>query len=270
MLNKETIDTLSKADAIREANVLSGLPIEVIALPDNFNLHDIEDKQPTRRRQRGTFQTSSIDSLCEYVERHAENGATVFVSDDMKAKAVLNLGNQDAPGHADNIAQLALVKTAAFDAVSSIHGQQRTQKEVAEFFEDWSEHLEFYQGAAVLPSRQAIAAVRQLTIEGVRKLESTTAQLSETRSSFEQVTASSKEPIPELVYFKCTPYEGLEERTFVLRVSILTTDDKPRLVLRIQRLQLHVEQMASELAQTVSDQLVAQSISVVRGTYTRG
>ena len=84
------------------------------------------------------------------------------------------------------------------------------------------------------------------------------------------MTASSKEPIPELVYFKCTPYEGLEERTFVLRVSILTTDDKPRLVLRIQRLQLHVEQMASELAQTVSDQLVAEHIAVVRGTYTRG
>lgn len=270
MINQETLESLSKADAIRAANELDGLRPEVIALPETFKLHDTEDQQPYRRRQRGTFQTSSIDSLCEYVKRHAENGATVFVSDDMKAKAVLNLGSKDLPGHADNIAQLTLVKTAAFEAVSAINGQQRTQKEVAEFFEDWREHLEFYQDAAVLPIQKAIAAVRQLTIEGVRKLESTTAQLSETRSSFEQVTASSKEPIPELVYFKCVPYECLEERTFVLRVSILTTDDKPRLVLRIQRLQLHVEQMASELAQTVHDDLVAESISVVRGTYARG
>lgn len=270
MLTKETIETLSKADSIRAANELPGLSLEVIALPDNFKLHDTEDQQPNRRRQRGTFQTSSIDSLCSYVERHAEVGATVFVSDDMKAKAVLNLGSKDSPGHADNIAQLTLVKTAAFHALSQLNGQQQSQKDVAEFFEDWRENLEFYQDAAVLPIQKAIAAVRQLTIEGVRKLESTTAQLSETRSSFEQVTASSKEPIPELVYFKCAPYEGLDERTFVLRVSILTTDDKPRLVLRIQRLQLHVEQMATELAQTVSDQLTAEDITVVRGTYARG
>lgn len=269
MLSKDTIDTLAKADAVRAANALPGLRPEILVLPDDFNLHDTEDKQPNRRRQRGKFQTSSIDSLCDYVEKHAENGATVFVADDMKATAVLNLGDQTAPGHADNLAQLALVKTAAFESLIGINGQKRTQKEIAEFFEDWRENLEFFQAEELLPASQAIAAVRNITIKGVRDLESTTAQMSETLSSFEQITASSKEKLPELVYFKCTPYEGLEERTFVLRVSILTTDDKPQLVLRIQRLQLHVEEMATELAQIVHDQLVAETIAVVRGTYAR-
>lgn len=276
MISPDTIDLLTQAQAISAAEAAVGAAatgcIGVVALPEKFKLHDIEAMLPARRRQRGNMSTSCIDSYCSYTEAHAELGTTVFVADDMTARTVLNLGDQNNPGHADNLASLVLVKTAAYEAMLQINGKGIAQKDAAEFLEDWSDQLQFFRGTdpeETISRGQAIAAVRKITIDAVRKLESTSENLSESASAFEQVTASSKDPLPALVYFSCIPYEGLQERTFVLRLSILTGDEKPRIVLRIQRLQLHIEEMAAELAKTVHDQLVSESISVVRGTYTR-
>lgn len=271
MLNTESLNSIGRyqADAIIAANHTEAVEKGIIALPNDFKVHDLEDHLPQRRRQRGTFTTSSIDSFCKYVEAHAETGTTVFVADTLKATAVLNLGTTEQPGHADNQAHLALTKTAAYNALLHIDGRQQSQRDAAEFFEDWREHLQFFQEEQGLTISQAIGAVRNITIDAARKLESTTANLSESQSAFEQVTVSSKETIPSLIYFKCKPYEDLEERTFVLRVSILTGGEKPAVVLRIQRLQVHVEEMAVELAQDIHDQLTSTQIAVVRGTYAK-
>lgn len=272
MISEEAIKLLQQAESIKQADVSVSTAFSgegLLALPQEFKLHDIEGKLPQRRRQRGTMSTSCIDSFCAYTEAHAENGASVFVGDDMSARAVLNLGTQEAPGHGDNQGVLALVKSAAFDALLGVNGKPLNQKEAAEFLEDWNDCVTFFQGADKLEPGKAIAAVRKITVESARKLESTTQNFSDTASAFEQVTASSVEPLPELVYFKTIPFEGLPERTFVLRVGILTGDDKPRLVLRMQRLQMHVQEMANELAHIVTQELGNEHITVVRGSFRR-
>lgn len=273
MITEDAIHLLQQAESIQAADAAVNGAMKsdgLVALPEKFKLHDIEAMLPERRRQRATMSTASIDSFCAYTQAHAEQGTTVFVGDDMSATAVLNLGTKEAPGHGDNKAVLSMVKPAAFEALLDINGKPLNQKQAAEFFEDWNDCVSFYQDTGILPPGKAIAAVRKITIESARKLESTTQNFSDSATAFEQVTASSVEPLPEFVYFKTIPFEGLTERTFVMRLGILTGEEKPRLVLRIQRLQMHKQEMANELADKVTQKLGNEHITVVRGSFNRG
>lgn len=220
------------------------------ALPEHFKLHDLEDSAEFRRRARGLFRTTSVASLVRYVNEHREEGASVFVDEaEMAATAVLNLGTHDRPGHTDNRARVELKKTAAYASLLNIQGSAKKQQDLAEWLEDWSQHvgMQFFAGDDKVSAKQAVAAVRRITIESVSKLESEEQQLSATRSTFENVTAASREKLPTTIYFVCKPYQELAERQFVLRMSVHTGNGVPSLMLRIQNIGLHNEEMAAEL-----------------------
>ena len=61
----------------------------------------------------------------------------------------------------------------------------------------------------------------------------------------ESVEAKTKDIMPVAFEFKCVPFEGLKERPFKLRLSIIT-GDRPVLVLRIIQLEAVQEEMANE------------------------
>lgn len=269
MLTQEAIKLLQQSAAITEAN--HEVPVHgLTALPNDFQLHDLERHLETRRRARGTFATPFVKSFCDYTKRHAEAGATVFVDPGtLGAKAILNMGTPEAPGHTDNHAALTLVKTTPYLALSQIaNGAGQSQRSVAEFLEDWQHLIQCFAETAEVKAHQAIAAVRRITIESMRKLESEEQSLSATRSALESVTASSKEPIPTVIYFRCKPYAELAERLFVLRLGILTGDKAPTISLRIVKHEEHAEAMCEELAGAIAASLTTDTpLPVVIGTY---
>lgn len=274
MFDKDAIEKLSEAQAIAAANESLGNCTgqseisAVLALPSDFQTHDLEKFLQTRRRPRGTMTTSSVPDFAAYVKAHAEEGATCFIEQDkMKAVAVLNLGSPEAPGHADNRAVLAPKQTAAYVALQKVaHGRGITQKEAAEFLEDWPLLIECFHDADKLTVPRAIAAVRKITIEGLKKLESAEQSLSASKSTFESVTASSTETLPTFIYFKCVPFHGLAERTFVLRLGILTGGPVPAIALRVINAERHDEEMAAELAQLVTA-AIGETAPVLVGSY---
>src|SRR5690606_26911041 len=153
--------------------------------------------------------------------------------------------------------------TAAFSALLKNVDVALSQREAIEFFEDWLHLITFYAEADVLSNSLSINSLRTLTIDSARKAETTTAHLSDSTSTFEQITASSKETIPEFVYFETVPYEGLAERTFVLRLSILTGGSQPVIKLRVRHWEQHQEEMAEELATKVTHALTgAEGVTV--------
>lgn len=271
MFDKSAIEALSQAAAINQA--CSAIQIAqagrgATALPDDFQIHDLEKFMPTRRRARGAMETSSVTDFAAYVAQHTEAGTTVFVSHRaMVANAVLNLGTVDAPGHSDNRAQIKPDMTAAYTAMRQIaQGQDLQQARVAEFLEDWPAHLKCFNGDNEISLKHAIAAVRNITIEGLRKVEASEEQLSASKSSFESIKATSRDPLPTTIYFVCVPYQGFESRTFVMRLGIRTTD-KPAITLRIVNSELHDEEMAQELAAKVRS-AIGDSCPVLIGDYT--
>lgn len=271
MFDKSAIEALSQAAAINQAvsAVASGMNATrgLAALPADFTVHDLERHLPTRRRARGSMDTSSIADFAAYVGQHQEPGAAVFVSHKaMVANAVLNLGTPEAPGHADNRAQFAPRATAAYNALHRVAGGEAlSQTTVAEFLEDWAHLIECFHESEKLAPNKAVAAVRNITIEGLKKVEASEQQLSASKSAFEQVTASSKDTLPTFVYFKCVPYHDFEERTFVMRLGIRTSD-KPAITLRIVNREQHDEDMAAELRKKV-DTAINSGVPVLVGDY---
>ena len=278
MFDKEAIQELQIGAATYQAEnaVKSALESKgVAALPNHFTVHDLEKHMPTRRRARGNMATDVLDSFAAYTLEHAEDGATVFVNTEhMSATAVLNLGTPDAPLHADNTAHLSSKQTAAYNALRGIaNGAGKKQADVAEFLEDWAGQVKCFAGSDELSLPKAIAAIRKVTIETMRKLESEEQQLSASMSAFESVKASSKEALPTTIYFTCQPYKGFAERTFVLRLAVLTTGDKPAIGLRVVKQEEHVEEMAKELSDRVAkaiadaDKDCVHNLPVLMGTY---
>lgn len=270
MFDKDAIEALQEAEAIRSARdtVVTALDgFGVAALPEHHTLRDLESFMPMRRRLRGSMTTSVLKDFASYSDANAEKGATVFVdADSMAAKAVLNLGETDEPGHADNVAKLQLKTTAAYTALRVITNNGCvSQVKAAEFLEDWPEHVQCFNDAGEIPAPKAIAAVRRLSIDSYRKLESSEQSLSSSKSAFESVQATSIEPIPTYIYFKCVPYQELGERLFVMRLGVQTGGDKPTITLRIAKAELHQEEMASELADKVRDALKKFPVHI--GTY---
>ena len=273
MFDKEAITALQEAQAIHQANnalSISKETKETVALPSDYKLHDLEKLLPNRRRARGTMSTAVLEAFADYAKSHAESGASVFVdAETMSATAVLNLGTPDAPGHADNKAKLQLKRTAAFSALLHVaNGASQRQATVAEFLEDWALQIKCANDVGEIPTTKAIAAIRKLTIETMRKLESEEQSLSQSRSAFESVQATSKEPIPTTIVFTCQPYTDLTERTFAIRLSVQTGGDKPAITLRIIKVEQHSEDMAIELADLVESKF-SEGIQVLIGAYSK-
>jgi uncharacterized protein YfdQ (DUF2303 family) len=275
MFDKATLTALQEGESISSAFKAISVCEDtknMVALPSDYKLHDLEYYLPNRRRARGGMDTPNLASFSEYVTGTAEDGATVFIDQNaMTATAVLNLGTPDAPGHTDNTATLKPEKTAAYKALlQHANGSGLSQKVVAEFLEDWAVNCAcFGSDAGSIKTAQAVAAVRKITIDSMRKIESEEQSLGASKSAFESVQASSKEPLPALIIFTCQPYGDLSPREFALRLGVLTGDAVPKVNLRISKFEEHQEKMAEELASKIEAQFDG-GISVRVGTYRRG
>lgn len=274
MFDKDAIEALQYGGGINEASEAVHAAFAesaLVSLPNHFTVHDLEKYLPNRRRPRGVMQTQIIEDFAQYVSTHQTPGASVFIDvENMKAVGVLNLGTTENPGHADDKAIYTARATAAYLALKSVaSGQPISQVKAAEFLEDWLPNLNCTHEGEFIPTIKAIQAVREITIEGLRKVGNTEGQLSAARTTFEEVKASGKEQIPTLIEFFCEPYVGLERRTFAMRLGIQTGGDKPALVLRIVKQEEHQEQMGRELASLLGSAIATSSsgIPVLLGSY---
>lgn len=267
MFTKEAIEQLAKAEAISAAEAAVTKQVDtLVALPQDFQIQDLERYMSTRRRLRGAMVSSVLADFAQYAQQNAEAGARVFVNQTgMTAAAVLNIGTTELPGHADNTATFTPQSTAAYRALREISdGKPLKQTTVAEFIEDWIPMIQCTRDGEPVPLPRAIGAIRDITIEKLAKIGSAEQQLSATRSAFESVKAEGSD-IPTLIEFKTEPYQGLASRTFGLRLGIIT-EGKPAITLRIVKAEQHAEEMANELASLVRG-AIGEAMPVLIGSY---
>jgi uncharacterized protein YfdQ (DUF2303 family) len=265
MFDKSAIETLQQAENIRLAALIT--PAGRLALPPDWQLHDVQHLQAAPARHKGKFITPSINSLGIYL---GDKNAPIFVQADQgKATAILNAGIAGEPGHADDLAIWQPEKTAAHEAFSKITSGAMMQQTLAEFCEDWTANLSFYRDSETIPPKQAIAAIRAITIETAKKAESTVQQLSASRSTFESVAATSKEPPPTHIYFKCRPFANFQERTYACRLAILTGPLVPAMRLHVIQTEPHTEEIAQEFIAKINQHPKLKLCKVFEGSYSR-
>ncbi|NBN86020.1 YfdQ family protein [Proteus sp. G2300] len=241
-----------------------------IVLPNDFKVSSLENLQEGRFRFRGEMKTTSISDFVKYSIKNAvEEGVSCFIdADEMSAETIFNIGTIGEPGHADNTALVKLKQTAPFSALLKIDGVKYRQKELAEWLEDWRDYLMAFDAEGnVLDIKQAISAVRRITIESTRSAEHEDHDFSAKRSVLENVEARSKDVMPTAFQFTCTPYDELKERSIKLRYSVLTGGDVPTLVLRIVQLENLEEQIAQEFRDMLCNEFDESEIETFIGKF---
>lgn len=251
-------------------NAVENMPCPAVAVPNGLEIVNLERYQNGRYRFRGSLKTTSINDFVKYSVGYSDApGVRCFIdAEDMTARTIFNLGTIEYPGHADNSALIVLKKTSPFSAVLSVNGRKQGQKELAEWLEDWRDHLlAFDADGNVLDIKLAIGAVRRITIESSRSSDHEDSDFSARRSVMENVEAKSKDIMPAAFEFKCTPYDELQERAIKLRYSILTSQDTPTLVLRIVQLENLQELMAQEFRDILSAKFEETQIETFIGNF---
>lgn len=237
---------------------LKDLDYKAVILPREYGIENLEKFEPHRSRFRGTMTTRNMDTFAEYVEKHCEDDSVCFVdADRMAASTIFNFGNKELPGHCDNKASLSLLPSVEYEAVLGLNNTHHSQKDFAEWLEDWASHLiaEDDDGKQ-LDMKKAIHSIRRLTIETKTEQNHEEGNFRSKRSAMEDVEAKSKEnPLPAFLYFNCTPYPDFNEYVITLRVSVLTGGSAPKLVARIVSLDSLKNDIAEEFQQKVNKQI---------------
>lgn len=258
--------------------VLSGYYMEDIqrlacptaVLPAGTGIESLERFSSERFRFRGAMETTSIDDFVRYSSGYAKEDekARCFIdADNMLARSIFNIGTLDNPGHADNVASIKLKKTAPFRALLSINGEHLNQKQIAEWLEDWSDYLiAFDADGNTMKIAQAAQAVRRVTIQQTNASDHEDGDFSGKKSLMQSIEASSKDVMPVAFEFKCVPYEGLGERAFSLRNSLLKRND-PVFVLRIVQLEAKEEAIANEFRDLLIGKFDGKPVEAFIGTF---
>ncbi|NWO05790.1 MAG: DUF2303 family protein [Alteromonadaceae bacterium] len=260
-------------EAVLDETAHTALP-----LPDGVEVKSLERFMPLRRRYRGNMNTTQIDQFAEYTNCTAGEVISIAEQDalsvpcfvdpeNMTAKVFFDLGTVHQPGHADYTAGLKLPKTAAFEELLGKDGRPMEQKELAEWLEDWAPQLKVTsETGETLNLPAAVGAVRRITIGATSESTSEEQTFGGRRSAMSEIEAKNKDTLPAFIEFKCEPYHGLDERVFRLRVSLIT-GEKPRLVLRIVRLEHHQEEMAKEFREHLEHALDGNLVDTFVGTF---
>ena len=269
-LSKEAIQHLEKTVLLENVNVeLSQIEAKsnLLVVPDGFKISNLESNMQYRDSYRFNFETKSIKDFGEYCKEFDKDGAKCFVnSDNMQAKTVFDLGTENEPLHQRHTAKLRLDKTAAFKALLRINGERLSQKEAANFVEDWADNMKvFSKHGDQMNIGMAAKQLREITIEQVSNVDSKVGDFGESMASMEKIEAKNQDVIPAVIEFTCNPYHGLANREFIVRVSILTGGSKPEISLRIIKLEAQEEDMAEEFKEILNDTFLDCDLRVFIG-----
>lgn len=254
-MDATAIKEIIKQAQIEQANdFLSCQDYGAIALPDSFNISSLENYQATRNRFSGKFRTEDKESFGAYcVAQNTEQAACFIEAEAMSAVAIFDLGNEAKPLHGKHRAILELNRTAPYIAFLRAAGERMSQKVFAEFIEEWRDYVEFY-GDEETPIRtpEAVSKIRNVTVETARKIEHSTSDFSESKSSLEKIEAKAGDGTPPKRFLlEVTPYVGLRSFTFECRISVITRADDCAFVFKIERLEEVKQEMAKEFSNQI-------------------
>ena len=258
-MDKTAIEQIQLSQAVAEtqkAIELQGLLHPLLAAHKDFSLTSLERYLPNKMRFTGSLATKSIGDFANFSLANKSEGTQCFIDkDSASATVIFNLGNTEIAGHADFTATLNLEKTAEYKALLNCNEKQLSQKQLAEFMEDWADFITPLdkEGEPINIAR-AVSAVRRLTIEANAKADHEVQDFRSSRSALENIEAKTEHGLPAELLFECVPFNELPEHCFYVRLSVITGEE-PKLSFRIKRLEKAQDRIMEEFKVIVEDKL---------------
>ena len=224
---------------------------QLVAIHENFKVHDLEQFQAGRNRARGVLKTPSFEDFKSYVlgNTQSENSvpevkvyAPVFVDHkNVSATAILNFKVVGlAQGHCDHKAVLQLEPTVVWEKLNQLKDNKLNQKRFATLLEDWaSVFAATSETGETIHIAEAINAVRNMKVGASSTTDSSVSNMQETRSVFDKVEASSTAgKLPSYFEIIDPAYVGLDDKTIRLRLVVNSSDGEPSFALQIVKEEL--------------------------------
>lgn len=242
---------------------LVDLPVALV--PESMSLKTIEHYLDNPIRRRFTFRTSRLADYIQYIkDNQTDTALTTILPEDvrMSSQTIFDFGTNDKPLHCENQAALGLKPTPDYAAALKAMDKRFSQRDIAEWIEDWSPNLAIFdKNGEQMDQQQASEALRRLTIEQVRSTKSDVGDFSEGMTISEQIEAKNQNRIPARIIFNAKPYLGFTEQQFTLRVSLLT-DGNVDIRLRPIGLEILQDMIAEEFADMIREGLAETTIPV--------
>ena len=273
MIEKTAIDRLLDLGVVISED--SALPLATAFLPPNYTLVSTEKFQDQPSRFRRTFTTPRLSNFIRYVERHANSASALFISDDVsKVVAVLNHGSETNPLWGDNKAVLALEHTPEVKAMLGACKRNLSQQEIIDFVEDWTQRgaIQMLDSmGAVISPQSAIGALRRIKIEAKGSTTVEQGQMRAARSSMEEIEAKGADDmLPYALRLIGSVYPETNSRTVIMRMSVLTSGDKPQFSLRVMEWDWHLAELAKEIEERIASDLSTAQVQVFVGSSVFG
>lgn len=257
-----------------ESLVLSGArplttPFPAMLVPSGVSIKSLECFQPLRNRFRGSFATSVLSEFAAYVRANPKGVGFIADGDALAARVFFNLGDAAEPGHADWTATLTVQPTAAWAAVMAVDGKRLSQRELAEWIEDWADYTSALTSADdVMHLSMAVAAIHNITISAKTEVGHSEKDFGAARTALEDIEAKSAGGLPKFLVFEAQPALGFRCRTARLRVAVIT-GEKPALTLRIVGKEALLEDIRREFRELVLREIGDAAVMTI-GSFNPG
>lgn len=257
---KEIVD-----NATVQAQMLNSVPANVVAIPDNYSLHDISCFAPQARFFTRKFTTGNIQAFVDYVKAHVNADApekpALFVLPAVgQASIIFDEGTPTQPGHGNHTACLETSHTTEAQTLfTDLNGARLSQRQLIDLLEDWPEHITPYAGEKQMTVPQAVAAIRNADINHVRRtnshLDDEAHRSHASASLMTQVESASEHKLPTSFAITLSAY--VDAPAFTFHVSVVAAEDGsvPAFRTRVIGYDRHVNNINSYFLSVIRDSL---------------
>lgn len=274
-MDKSAIEQIQKsiaADKAIEKMVQTDTPI--IVVPDSMQAISLEKYMAAPSRFQGEFKTPFVRDFADYIDTQ-NPGATCFINpEDMSARAFMDLGTHDEPGHGDHTAYVDLKPTEPYRALRSVCNDRKNQRAMLDFLEDWRHIISPVKSidddgeTESMTMTQAIAAIRKMSVKAESTATNEEQNFASRRSAMQNIDLNSNSDLPAAFDFTLIPFHGLESRTIRARLQVSFNGDNPSLTLRMVAGEQLQEDLADEFSETLKAALPS-SVNVVIGSFAK-
>lgn len=252
---QKILGTNNLQEAIEQAGKYQETLAPIVAVPSGLEIQSLERFGVTPPLKRGSIATQDLDSLVDYVAINKEDRTACFIdAESLTAEVILDYGFRDNPGHCKHGITLSPKKSPEYLEVLRADGNSFSQRELAEWIEEFRDCMTFYRGENELSSIKVVSAIREIKKQAARESESRVNDFSTGSSIIEQVKVDD-DNLPGTIVIKTKPLDFLDERAFHLHVSMVGQGDETRFKLRWLRRSIVENEIAADFAFVVAKRL---------------
>ena len=282
-----TMKHIGNAKLAEEINImLENEGKHAVVLPSDLSIQSTEHLLENPIHFKATYKTPIIEEFAEYT--NAQDTATVFIENEcMAATAIFDIGTPESPKNRFHQASIQLSKTAEFITLTNINDYTLSQRELAVWMEENHANITTFgkeeapgMDAPKIELNKAIRAIRNTEIKAQAESSNKIEDLSEQTSVMASVEVKNDGNKPAYIDFTCNPYHGLKlplqaqnqndddnmQRTFRVRINVITDGEKPTFTLKIMQYEQHKEVMVEAFKKQLKDELNPE-VTVRIGTF---